>query len=142
MMEKFMVENVMDMLREDIKRKKLCSSELSFVSLYHNRLIQNLKNLKSIVLFGAGKYGELILNDLLQHGIDTVQCFCDNKIKVNSIQGLRVISPQEAMELYPDAYYVITPRDFQYEMLVQLVHLGINVDNVRLFELANTGLIS
>lgn len=141
-MENFIVENVMNMLREDIRKEKLCSSDLSFTTYYHHKSIQEFKTFDRIILFGAGRYGEIALDDMLQHGIDAVRCFCDNSAAGSSIKGVEVISPKEAAALYPNVYFVITPKDYQNEMLVQLVNMGISVDHIRLYDLLNTGLIA
>lgn len=140
-MEDFAVENVMRALRENIKEKKLCSSDLSFTSRYHHKFMQELKKLDEIVLFGAGRHGEMLYDDIIQHGIDTVRCFCDNKAAGQMIKGMQVLLPRDAVSQYPDAYYVITPNDFQNEILLQLVDMGIRVNHIRLFNMLNTGLI-
>ena len=140
-MERFMVEDVMNTLREDIKTKKLCSSDLSYTTYYHRKLMQELRTLDSVVLFGAGKHGQIILDEMLQHDIGNVICYCDNKASGTLIRGIKVISPHEAINLYPEAYYVITPMDYQEEILVQLINMGIRIEHIRLCDLLRTGLI-
>ena len=45
------------------------------------------------------------------------------------------------MNQYPDACFVITPKDYENEILRQLVHMGVDVENIVIFNIKNTGLI-
>ena len=141
-MEKFTVETVMNKLREDIRKQKLRSVDLSYTTYYHHKSIREFETFGRIVIFGAGRYGEIALADMVQNGIEAVVCFCDNSASGDSVNGVEVISPGEAVERYPDAYYVITPKDYSNEILTQLVNMGITVDHIRIYNLLNTGLIA
>lgn len=142
-MEKFSTQQAMAEIHRGIAQEKPCLSDLYFTTFYYRKLIRMLKEPQRLVLFGAGKYGETILAALKREGIDTVQCFCDNNDKAlgKRIDGLKVISPQDAMNQYPDACFVITPKDYENEILRQLVHMGVNVENIVIFNIKNTGLI-
>lgn len=140
-MEKFDVEKVMENIRTEISQKQLNSGMLSFATLYYRKMIEYLKSQSEIVIFGAGKYGTIVVEDLLQHGFDTIKCICDNKAAVEPINGIKVLLPKDAVKLYPNACYVIVSKLYENEMLSQLIHLGIEIDNTRIFNLESTGLI-
>ena len=141
-MEQFAVEQVMDRIRKEIEDKGMCTDELSYISPYHNKMIKKLKTYRELIIFGAGGYGKILLEDLEQHGISTVKCICDNGAKVigKEIEGYKVMAPAEAMKAYPDACFVITPKGYENEILSQLIRLGVKVENILIFNLKLTGL--
>ena len=141
-MEQFAVEQVMDSIRKEIKDKGLCTDELSYISPYHNKMIKKLKACHELIIFGAGVYGKILIEDLKQHGISTIKCICDNDTKVigKEIEGYEVILPEEAMKAYPDACFVITPKGYENEILSQLFHLGVKIENILIFNFKLTGL--
>lgn len=142
-MEKFNTQRAMEEICHAISEEKPCLSDLHFTTFYYRKLIKMLKNPEELVLFGAGKYGGAVLAALKREGINGVRCFCDNSDKAwgNMLDGLEVISPQEAFGKYPDACFVITPKDYENEILRQLVHMGVNIENIVIFNIKNTGLI-
>lgn len=140
-MEKFGVEKVMENIRTEISQKQLNSGMLSFTTLYYRKMIEFFKRQSELIIFGAGKYGTIVAEDLLQQGFDTIKCICDNKAAVDPIHGINVLLPKDAVKLYPNACYVIVSKLYENEMLSQLIHLGIQIDNARIFNLERTGLI-
>lgn len=141
-MEQFAVEDVMKRIRGEIRDKGLCIDELSYISPYHNRMMKRLKLCKELIIFGVGKYGQLTLEDLEQHGISTVKCICDNNKKVigKKIRGYGVLSPEDAFANYPNASFVITPSEYENEILAQLIHMGVKIENAIIFNVKITGL--
>lgn len=142
-MSDFDTEVVMDKLRFEIKQNGLCTSQLSYVSPYHNKLLQQLIRLNEIIIFGAGEYGRIVLEDLRQHGVTSVKCFCDNsQTRIGRcIEEIKVLSFDEAKKKYPNACYVITPKGHEEEILKQIVNGGVEVDRTYLFIMKNTGLV-
>lgn len=141
-MEEFRTECVMKKIRKQISTAPICLSKLSFTTFYYRKLIHMLKASEQIVLFGAGRYGEAVFDMLRQESIDSVQCFCDNSDKVigNLVCGVKILSPQEAFKRYPNACFIITPKDYENEILRQLVHMGVEIDNIVIFNIKNTGM--
>lgn len=141
-MGEFRTESAMGEIHRGIAACPLRLSGLSFTTFYYRKLIQMLKLPNQLVLFGAGKYGEIILDVLKQEGIYSVQCFCDNSEKTigKSVCGLEIFSPQKALEQYPEACFIITPKDYENEILRQLVHMGVEIDNIVIFNIKNTGM--
>ncbi|MCI8899528.1 MAG: hypothetical protein HFH76_02695 [Lachnospiraceae bacterium] len=139
----FNTEKVMEQLRGEIQEKQFHMSELSFTTFYYRKLIRMLEGREKLVLFGAGRYGELILRMLRQEGIQTVQCFCDNSVRRigSCVCGLEVRSLEDVCLNYPDACFVITPKDYENEILHQLVHTGVDIANIMVFNIKNTGMV-
>jgi len=142
-MEKFNTQQAMAEIYEEIAEGDFCLSDLHFTTFYYRKLVKMLRKPEKLVLFGAGKYGGIILAALKRERIDTVQCFCDNNEKAlgNIIDSLEIISPQDAMKRYPNACFVITPKDYENEILRQLIHMGVDIENIVIFNIKNTGLI-
>lgn len=140
----FDTERVMKEIHDKIVVKQPRLSDLYFTTFYYRKLIRMLKNPADLVLFGAGRYGEIVLDALKGEGIRSVRCFCDNSDKAigNVVDGLEVLSPCDAAKRYPDACFVITPKDYENEILRQLVHMGVDIENIVIFNIKNTGLIA
>lgn len=143
-MGEFYTQQVMTEIRKKISDEQPCLSDLYFTSFYYRKLIRMLKEPEKLVLFGAGGYGEIILTYLQQEGIQTVQCFCDNNVQIlgRRICGLEVMSPEDALKRYPNACFIITPKDYENEILRQMVHMGVNIDNIVIFNVKNTGMFA
>lgn len=141
-MSEFSTQKIMVEIQKKISEEQPHLSELNFTTFYYRKLINMLREPTKLVLFGAGRYGEIVLASLEQEGIYTVQCFCDNNVQVlgKRICGLDIISPKNALRQYPDACFVITPKDYENEILRQLVHLGVDIDHIVIFNIKNTGM--
>ncbi len=134
-MAEFTTQQVMKEIQEELSKTMPHLGDLYFTTFYYRKLIRLLKEQKELVLFGAGKYGIAILAALKREGISNVRCFCDNN------DELPVISPEDALEQYPDACFVITPKDYENEILRQLVRMGVDIESIVIFNIKNTGLI-
>ncbi|MEJ0104251.1 MAG: FkbM family methyltransferase [Bacteroidota bacterium] len=64
---------------------------------------------KTIILFGCGELGRKTLNGLRKVGVH-VACFSDNNSKLwdSEINEVKVLSPEQALEKYPDSIIVLT----------------------------------
>jgi FlaA1/EpsC-like NDP-sugar epimerase len=131
----FNVEETMQKIREDIKNDGVKVDDLSYVTNYHARILKMIRQKEELVIFGSGLYGKVLLNDLDKAGISEVKCFCDNnKDNVGKqIGNLDILSPQEAYSKYPKACFVVTPKEYENEILRQLIGMGVSVDNIILF---------
>ena len=141
-MERFNTVSVMEQIYEEISDRQLYQRELHYTTYYYRKMIQRLSNRELIIIFGAGKFGQSILESLQMEGINSVKYFCDNNSKTTGsyVQGLEVLAPQEATERYPNACYVISPIDYENEILGQLLNLNIKIDNIVIFNTKNTGM--
>lgn len=141
-MEKFHTQQVMEEIQKRTLENRPHFSELNFTTFYYRKLIKLLKEFHQLILFGAGRYGEIVWETLQLESMDTVQCFCDNNSGAwgKLVRGLEVLSPQDAFSRYPDACFVITPKDYENEILHQLVHMGVCIDHILIFNIKNTGM--
>lgn len=142
-MVEFDTQQVMKEIHEKISAGQSRLSDLYFTTFYYRKLVKMLKDPAELVLFGAGRYGEIVLSALKGEGIRTVRCFCDNSDKAvgSIVDGLEVLSPADAANRYPDACFVITPKDYENEILRQLIHMGVNIEKIVIFNIKNTGLV-
>lgn len=93
--------------------------------------IENDKKIRlttdEIVIFGAGRDLERILDKLVEMCItNRVVCICDNSREKQGkeINGIKVISPDEAINYYNDAAYIVY-NQFRIEICRQLKEQGI-----------------
>ncbi len=142
-MAKFDVEEVMAELRERIIKEQMRPGNLQYATYYYRRMIQRLSEKKELVIFGAGKYGQGVLDVLRLERIGTIACFCDNNDKMigTCIQGVEVLSLHEATKRYADACYIVTPIDYENEILQQLLCAGIKSENIVIYNTRNTGMV-
>lgn len=85
------------------------------------------------VIFGSGKRG-CYMHMLMEYKRPgTVKAFCDNQDKLwgTAVQGIPVMSPEEADQRYPKAVYLIAGKKYEAQMRQQLGRLG--VDEERMF---------
>ncbi len=91
---------------------------------------------KRVIIFGAGYYGEKLLDLCIDGGV-TVDFFCDNdERKQNTIiQGIRIISLKKLEELSKNTDYVIiiSTKYFHDEIQNLLVDIGISNNNIYKF---------
>lgn len=97
---------------------------------------------RKIVLFGAGRYGMMLLPFLIKNSI-LVDGLADNQIGLanNSFFGMRVINADEAVRSFKDGFYVIAGKAFGKEIRDQLKIKGIPEDNIILFDGSNVNLM-
>ena len=140
--DKFNVENVMHFIKEEIKRKEISVAEQYLASRYYKQRVEECKNKKDIIIFGAGDHGRSLCSMLQKEGINTVRGFCDNNIVKYGkiINGLYVFSLDYVMRNYPDAFFFITAAQYENEIMRQLSRAGVSADNMAIFIRAYSGL--
>ena len=97
---------------------------------------------KNTIIFGSGKAGKF-LHALIAHKYEgNVQCYCDNQERLwGVVQGIPVISPEEAVKRYPEAIYLIPSVRFETEMRAQLTRLGIAEKNIFTYNAGTSDLL-
>jgi len=112
--------------------------DITYIIPDYEEKITKIKGGK-IVIFGAGLFLTPVIHSLKQLDVH-ICCICDNsKEKQNTIiDSLEVLSPQEALSKYPEAYYVIsTYPKYIEEIKTQLIKLGIEKIIDAIYFLAN-----
>ena len=99
--------------------------------------INKMSKYKEIVVFCTGKAASSALCVMQMNGIKSIKAFCDNnKEKWGSdFGGYNVISPQEAVLKYPNAYFLIASRKYSIAILKQLKEMNISEDNISVYRL-------
>lgn len=97
-----------------------------------NCLVKVIVNYKQVVIVGAGLYGELLYLLLAKRGIETVTCFADNSFEKyqQCVEGKAVVSIETAVDLYPNAYFVITPKYHLIDLWNQLKNLNVRSEQI------------
>jgi glycosyltransferase involved in cell wall biosynthesis len=96
---------------------------------------------KSIVIFSAGKFGRILYAYAQKNNI-SVECFCDNKASNGmKYMGIDVISPQEAVKKYQDAFFVIANQVNFMDCMRQLIELGVKRDQIGYYEVTDRELV-
>lgn len=134
---KFYTEDVMAFIKKQIKDENIPVREQYLASGYYERKMTEYRKWNEIVIFGSGNYGRDLYKMLKIEGIQSVKCFCDNggARQGRELAGIDILSPQEAVERFPEAMYIITPRGYGDEILRQLVGMGVNVLQISVFVL-------
>lgn len=94
-----------------------------------------------VIIFGAGVYGKFF-HILSEHWKpQVVTAYCDNNMELwgNEIQGIRILSPKDAVANYPDEVYVIANKRYTAEIRNQLQEL--NVPTAHIFEFGETDML-
>ncbi len=140
----FEIKNVIRGIKEEIVLSGASVTKQYLASSYYEKMMDEFKRQNQIVIVGSGVYGVRLYEMLEAESVSSaVKCFCDNSRERQElkIRNLPVLSVEEAVLKYPEAYYVITPRKYENELLRQLIHLGLSVDNTAVYIFAHTGLV-
>lgn len=140
----FQIQNIIAEIKENIASQNISVTKQYLASSYYERMMAEFKEQKEIVIVGSGVYG-LRLYEMLEveKASSAIKCFCDNSNERQELQikNLDVLSVREAVLYHPDAYYIITPKKYENELLRQLIHLGITVDRIAIYIFMHTGLV-
>ena len=140
----FQIESIISGIKQDIASQNISIAKQYLASSYYERMMAEFKQQEEIIIVGSGVYGLRLFEMLEAEGKSSaVKCFCDNSRERQElrIRNLEVLPVREAVLGYPDAYYIITPKKYENELLRQLVHLGISVDHISIYIFMHTGLV-
>lgn len=102
---------------------------------YISNLFEMIGNLK-IIIFGSGRYGKFFHALLENKYPGQAVAFCDNNSELwdSSLQGIPVLSPDKAVEKFPESMYVIANLRNVDAMKKQLEELGISDKKICLYQ--------
>ena len=82
----------------------------------------NIEN-KHLILYGAGDDAVFIIHKLKTKNMFLPVCICDSdKTKwQKSLMGIKILSIDEALSIYPEAYIFISPILYKYQIIGQLL---------------------
>ncbi len=135
---------IVNSIKQHIKDTGMPVAEQYLATPYYEKIMESIKKANSIVIVGAGVYGRRLFEMLEAEGIsEKVDAVCDNskEMQLGTSFSQVVLSVEEAVRLYPESTFVITPRFYENELLQQLVRLGVDVSKILIFTFAYTGLV-
>ena len=142
MKETVNVVDIVSQIKSDIQ-KKTGEIQQSAVPPVGNRvqktsykgIAERVRDKEEIIIVGAGSYGKKLYEIFKANGIESVQCFADNSSAnyVNGVYDKRVISIEEAVKEYKEAYYIVTPKYYLMEIIRQLVFQGVSINNIDIY---------
>lgn len=144
MNSEFHIEDTITLIKKEITNSNIPAAKQYLASPYYEKMMSEFKNQNEIIIVGSGVYGIRLFEMFEAEGISAaVKCFGDNSRERQElkIQDLDVLPVEEAVLRYPHAYYIITPKKYENELLRQLVHLGISVDKIAIYIFIYTGLV-
>ena len=122
---------------EELCRAALCSFEelrrylLQTDQTWGQTQIRLLDSAADIVIFGTGNLGLLVKCYLERIGRPAAAGIDNAVWKWNTVlDGLKILPPEEGVEKYPDAVYIIANVDHGREMLEQIRQFGVREDNI------------
>lgn len=85
-----------------------------------------------VVIAGAGEWGSSLYAFLKNNGVDSVQAFCDNSPSMEGKEhmGLQVFAVAEACRRWKKAVFFVSASEYYHEIKGQLMHLGIQPQQV------------
>ncbi len=87
------------------------------------------------IIFGNGKYGQFLHAQFLHRGYKNIVAYCDN---FGNVQGtyqynIKVLSPEQAIQKFPKAKYIIANKYYIKEMKNQLISLGVEERDIFIY---------
>lgn len=100
--------------------------------------LKSIADSKHIILFGSGYVGSCAYCLLRSNGIQNITAFCDNdKNKWGRTHlGCTILSPEDAVKQYPDAYFLITNVTHSNDIRMQLCNYGIDEKQITVYNLS------
>ena len=90
---------------------------------------------EDVVLFGYGKYGKRLVEELLNNKVTNVRAIADNcaNEKNEEYKGIPIISVEQAFVDYPSALWVISSQKYAKDMQKQLLEIGVAQECIRFY---------
>lgn len=126
---------LLEYLLQDVRSIYLfCADELHESSKAVCNIMRSV-NHKEIVIFGCGRRGQFLHALLTDKRIGQIQAFCDNDSVQwdRRVQGITVLSPDEAVRRYPEAVYMIGSIKNDEAIKAQLQEMGIDDVHIYLY---------
>lgn len=125
----------LDALREsrDVFEAKL-KAQKENIEKKRTDLYKKIKEYPYFIIFSAGSHGSNLQVMLKQCFNMDAAAFCDNDIRKHHafINGVEVLSLEQAIGLYPGALYIVANKKYEKEIAMQLMDRGIADENIYL----------
>lgn len=102
--------------------------------------LHEIEKKRQVVLFGSGFVGTCAYCLIRNNGIRNIASFCDNDERKwgSTHLGSMVISPEDAVKSFPDAFYLIANAGHANEIQKQLWALGVSKDQIMTYDLTTS----
>lgn len=102
--------------------------------------LHEIEKKRQVVLFGSGFVGTCAYCLIRNNGIRNIASFCDNDERKwgSAYLGSMVISPEDAVKRFPDAFYLIANAGHANEIQKQLWALGVSEDQIMTYDLTTS----
>lgn len=119
---KLLLENTPDDFQKEIEVR---FQNLQKLQCHKEELFRRL-NGHTAVIFGCGAFGRRAL-DSLGSSKEQIGCLTDNQQKLwnTRLEGHKILSPEDAVEQYPEAFYIVANKANADDMVQQLKSMGI-----------------
>lgn len=100
------------------------------------KVIRHLENASGII-FGSGYWGEYLHAQLLYRGNKNIAAYCDNDVKQQGTykHDVKILSPEQAVDLFPEGKYIIANKRNAKEIKRQLISLGIQERDILVYSI-------
>lgn len=92
-----------------------------------------MQSAKQIVVYGNGVRGKRFLELLTDEDAEKVVAICDNGTNMTDYQGIPILKHDVCTEQYPEALYVITPKNGSVEIACELRLSGVDAKNIKIY---------
>lgn len=127
-------------LREQEAAKKILQSEKAlgeYLSSIYDKLevmkqrLEGIPEGKEVIIFGCGEFGKLVSLYMTYMG-RRIDSYIDNNSGLwgKELNGISVLQPQNAIELFPNAVYIVANVEHHNEMKDQLIGYSIHEDSI------------
>lgn len=144
--EDFSTENWLD-LKMFLENPLLFDSYVKFKAETELKLLCDFLSLmrtkKEIIIYGCGTVGNRACFLLHRNNISNIVSFCDSDSKKwgSKCMGKEILSPQEAVLTYPNAFFLIANRSSYKEIISVLINLNVPRDNIGIYRLSSDLLV-
>lgn len=96
------------------------------------QVVAILKNEKEVVIYGAGRYGEIVVKLSIILSSNNIVAICDGDKQKHDreIAGLKIENPLETVIKHKNSFYIIANKKNSEEISLQLKDLGILQENM------------
>lgn len=110
----------------------------SIVKMAVQNFLKKVVEKEHVVIFGSGYIGSCVYCMIRNNGIENVAVFCDNaQSKWGSMHmGCPVMSPEDVIGQFPDAYFIVSNAGHSNEIREQLLGYGISEQQIAIYGLS------
>lgn len=126
-----MIHDLPEIVLERIECERIAEQEYNRELQSFLEEVTNRSENQKMIIFGCGKIGQYLL-ELLKEFKNQIICVTDNSEKLwnTSIGSIEIIPPEQAVQDYPDAVYIIASGLHYDEIKNQLQNMGLEKGNI------------